>query len=135
MSQLRKKLLNPNLRKRYGFTLIELLVVIAIIGILSVLVLAALGTARKKARASSAKAKVQSIANGLEMYYDDNNSYPGSLNWGGSLVSGGTTYIGNLPQQQEGDIRYEYSGGGTSYSLTVTQSGNTIFTCDPNGCR
>lgn len=61
---------------RKGFTIIELLVVIAIIGLLASIILASLNSARKRARDARRYADLAQIANALEMYYDDHNSYP-----------------------------------------------------------
>lgn len=52
-----------------GFTLIELLVVISIIGILSVFVLASLGTTRDKGRAASVKSNLVTLRTQADLYY------------------------------------------------------------------
>jgi prepilin-type N-terminal cleavage/methylation domain-containing protein len=63
-------------RKRLrGFTLIELLVVIAIIGVLSSVVLAALNTARGKARDATIKSEVLELRTLYTQEYSDNVSY------------------------------------------------------------
>ena len=59
-----------------GFTLIELLVVIAIIGLLSRIVLVSLNSARIKARDARRLSDMRQIQLALELYYDNNGSYP-----------------------------------------------------------
>ena len=63
--------------KQKGFTLIELLVVIAIIGLLASIVMVSLNSARGKARDAKRLADLRQIKNALELYMQDNNSYPG----------------------------------------------------------
>lgn len=63
-------------KEKLGFTLIELLVVIAIIGLLSSMVVAALGPARAKARNAKRKAELRQLELALQLYYDANGRYP-----------------------------------------------------------
>ena len=61
--------------KKQKFSLIELLVVIAIIGILSSLLLPALGKARKKAQSSVCQNKLKQISTASFIYAEDNDNY------------------------------------------------------------
>lgn len=64
--------------KKGGFTLIELLVVIAAISLLSSVVMASLGNARKKARDARRLMDMKQIQTAMELYYNQNNQYPGN---------------------------------------------------------
>ncbi len=88
------------MRNKKGFTLIELLVVIAIIGLLATLAVVALNNARQKSRDAKRVADVKQIQTALELFYNDNNSYPGAS----SSVPGSTfgspafsTYMATYP--------------------------------------
>ncbi len=63
-------------KKGEGFTLIELLVVIAIIGLLSTLAVVALNSARAKARDAKRVADIKQIQTALELFFNDEDSYP-----------------------------------------------------------
>lgn len=65
--------------KNKGFTLVELLVVIAIIGTLATLLLLQLGIARAKARDTKRIADINQLRTAVELYFDDNGSYPTAL--------------------------------------------------------
>ncbi|XKT74850.1 MAG: type II secretion system protein [Patescibacteria group bacterium UBA2103] len=87
-----------------GFTLIELLVVVAIIGMLSSVVLSSLNQARSGARDARRAQDIKQFQAALELYYNDNNSYPvsgwahssGGTNWT-NLQTALSSYITSLP--------------------------------------
>lgn len=86
-----------------GFTLIELLVVIAIIGLLSTIVLVAIGGIREKARDSKRVAALKQIRTALELYYDAHIHYPPQSKDG---QIDGTTVPGDID-----DILKDYMSG------------------------
>jgi prepilin-type N-terminal cleavage/methylation domain-containing protein/prepilin-type processing-associated H-X9-DG protein len=61
---------------RGGFTLIELLVVVGIIGILSALLLSALGRAKGVAYSGKCRSNLHQMGLAFRLYLDDNNVYP-----------------------------------------------------------
>lgn len=61
---------------RDGFTLIELLVVISIIGLLASVVLVSIQSARAKSRDAKRIGDMNQLAKALELYFNENNSYP-----------------------------------------------------------
>ncbi len=145
--------------KLKGFTLIELLVVIAIIGVLSTLAVVSLNSARQKARDAKRVADVKQIQTALELYYNDNNSYPVqtlTLGVDGRILCGttangfiastascgtaATTYMGAVPSNPTPNgSAYIYTGSASSYSLTFnleTSVGNLTAgnkTATPDG--
>ena len=87
-------------KNKQGFTLIELLVVIAIIGLLSTLSIVALNQARARSRDARRLADVKQIQTALEMYYNDNYSYPpeASVAPGAKIATGSTIYMDIVPK-------------------------------------
>jgi prepilin-type N-terminal cleavage/methylation domain-containing protein len=66
-------------KRQSGFTMIELLTVIAIIAILAAILFPIFGTIREQARQSSTMSNMQSIYQGMRLYYEDEQRYPTSL--------------------------------------------------------
>ena len=62
-----------------GFTLIELLVVIGIIGFLASVILASVGTARKRARDARRERDIKTIQTSLANYETNHNKYPNAV--------------------------------------------------------
>jgi type II secretion system protein G len=128
--------MNKTILKNKGFTLIELLVVIAIIGLLSTLSVVALNNAREKARNARRVADVKQIQTALELYYNDNNSYPDSndIYFGtGAIATNSVTYMTIVPAnpqpRQDGSCTnsdYQYTRtAANSYAIYYCLSENT----------
>ena len=73
----RTKILKTNVYR--GFTLIELLVVIAIIGLLATIISGPINNARNKARDVKKIADMKEVQHALDVYADDNGTYPNTL--------------------------------------------------------
>ena len=87
-----------NYKNKKAFTLIELLVVIAIIGILATLAVVSLQNARKNARDAKRMADVKQIQTALELYFNDNSSYPLTSQLSTTIATGGVTYMSSVPK-------------------------------------
>jgi general secretion pathway protein G len=93
-------------KKIRGFTLIELLVVIGIIGILTTIVYASFGDARKIARDEIRQTDIKDLQLAIELYKAQNGVYPdqcpsnngwsGDVNSGSTCTDGTTEYIKGL---------------------------------------
>jgi general secretion pathway protein G len=86
-----------------GFTLIELMIVVAIIAILAGILIPNFINARAQAQTSACESNLRAIATAAELYYADQQQYPG----GGSTINanstsftptGGSTYLNNTPR-------------------------------------
>lgn len=132
-----------------GFTLIELLVVIAIISLLSSVVLASLQGARASARDNRRLQDLRQMERAVQMYHNDNDSYPdtgGSWRGGASGCYGGhgygsngfipgvaPDYINELPADPNPDPSsgncYLYRSNGQEYMILAH---GTVESFDPD---
>jgi len=109
--------------KKLAFTLIELLVVIAIIGILSTLAVVALQSARGSARDAKRVSDVKQMQTALELYFNDNGSYPTSI--ASTIATSGVVYMNTVPTAPtpvdgsctDTNNAYTYSSDGSTYSI------------------
>lgn len=129
------------IKKQYfssGFTLIELLVVLGILGILTTSLLAIINPLAQIQKANDAKRKtdLESLQRALEIYYQDNGSYPPStgnkikgLSWGSSW----TPYINSLPKDPLAAHHYIYysPNNQTYYLYANLERGKN----DPQACN
>ncbi len=65
------------MRRQKGFTLVELMVVITILGILIALAVTNMGPVRERAKEARVMAGMSEIVRALELFYQENNAYPG----------------------------------------------------------
>ena len=112
------------LRRRKGFTLIELLIVVAIIGVLAGIAIPNFLSARTKAKVSRSFADMRNVANGLEMSYLDNSTYPADNTEVINAISG---YVSSIPSDP-------FNTGGdrdaTDYAITTNSYGYVMSTAN-----
>ncbi|MFA5644536.1 MAG: type II secretion system protein [Patescibacteria group bacterium] len=121
-----------------AFTLVELLVVIAIIGILATLAIVAIQNTRKNARDTKRMADIKQIQTALELYFNDNGSYPVSSSVTSTIRYGGKVYMevypqaptppdGNCDEEANQYVYTEVGADNGSYNLSFcigSQTGN-----------
>ncbi len=95
------------INKAKGFTLIELLVVIAIIGILSGLIIVAMGGATNSAKDARIKSGMDQLRTAAAIYYNNHSNSYGSLTTNGSCAGtnfastgDGATLIADMATQE-----------------------------------
>ena len=99
--------------KDSGFTLIELLVVMIIIGILAAIAIPVFLNQRKKAVDTSIKSDLRTVANEMETFYTDGQTYPGA-----QAAATGTVNAGNsVTTSKDNYISITLNSDGTAYCL------------------
>ncbi len=125
-----------------GFTLIELLVVIAIVAVLTSLSVVGLNTIRSKSRDTKRVSDIRQMQTALEIYKNDNGTYPVAITSGNNLVgSDGTVYMEKVPTppgKNDGSCTsdlYTYSATApySAYSISYCL-GSGIQGVGPGGC-
>ncbi|MBI4363242.1 MAG: type II secretion system protein [Candidatus Doudnabacteria bacterium] len=110
---------------KQGFTLIELLVVVTIIGLLSSVIMVALGNARLKARDARRLSDMQQIKSGMDVYFSLGSGYSDAASWNtaqtnGSILACSGTDVLRVPQDPlhigNPGFVYTYTPGGNSSS-------------------
>lgn len=122
--------------RKKGFTLIELLIVIALIGLLSTLIVIAIGDSRIKSFDTRRLTDINGIQKALELYSSDGESYPdgnsialGEINYQCLSVFGFTpvcpvggeriylAFVPGNPEEFEQPYLYTLTDNGASYTL------------------
>lgn len=109
---------SPMIRAQRGFTLIELMIVVAIIAILAGIAYPGYQDVIRKTRRADAKKDLVGLANALERYHTENDTYIGSAD--GSDKPQSTVYPGYSPS--DGDA------AGAVYQLTATDLSASQYT-------
>ncbi len=112
-----------------AFTLIEILVVISIIGIIISISVLSFTSTEEFSRNTARLNDVKQIQLSLEEYYKYENSYPDTLNFGGSLVGSSTDkmFLAMIPKnpspRNDGsclDQEYQYSYNSSTKAYTLS---------------
>lgn len=100
-----------------GFSLIELMIVVAIIGILATIAVPSYKQYVIKAQRKEAMAALQGLAQSMERYYAQGNTYKRSA--AGDANSGAPQYF---------STKSPVDGGSATYNLTIENADDTTYT-------
>ena len=125
--------INSKTKLSKGFTLLELLVVIVIIGLLTIIVIASVNSARAKGRDTKKITEFKSMQNALQIYFSTNGYYPQSC----TTVAGGcTSLVPSLISKVPDGIDYTgldtiSTGKCRAYHMGVTlETNNKVLSTD-----
>lgn len=100
------------MNNKSSFTLLELMIVIVILGVLAAMISGNFITSLKKGRDAQRKSDLEQVQKSVEMYYEDNKSYPASITFGGQLChpNGCDTkiYMEKVPNDPTSNMNYQY---------------------------
>jgi prepilin-type N-terminal cleavage/methylation domain-containing protein len=114
-----------------GFTLIELLVVIIIIGILAAIAIPVFLNQRKKGVEASQKSDLRTVANEMETYFVDHQSYVAPTQ---AAAPSRDVTIDTTTVKVSNNTRISGTVSGGAYCLTATNSGSdTTWYYDSDG--
>ena len=118
------------IKNKKAFTLMELMVVIAILGVLTTMMTGNFLTSIRRSRDAQRKNDLSTIQRALEMYYEDNKTYPivtgtnaGDVNFGASFCHPDEppslgcdikTYMQKMPNDPNPGKTYFYSTTSTN---------------------
>lgn len=117
------------MNKKKGFTLIELLVVVAIIGLLATLSIVALNNARARARDAKRVGDIKQVQTALELYYNDNGTYPDAVSFTAANTGIATNTIVYMNQAPTAPVPFDTPTSGTA--CTLANNLYTYATGDP----
>ena len=110
-----------NNRTRKGFTILEMIVSLAVIAMILAVVLNGLAGTRAKSHDTKRVEDIKQLQNGLQLYYNDNRSYPATLDPDLLVPS----YMKAMPKDPTTNQNYLYAvflinGRCTNYHLGAT---------------
>lgn len=131
------KLINQITKKQNGFSLTELMVTISIIGTVGAIGAPQLNQSIAAARDANRKMNVRQVQTALNLYYDDNLSYPkyqgessgnSYKNLENFLVNSNNQYLSELPVDPLGkdEYVYKYWSDGQKFEITYELEDETI---------
>lgn len=84
-----------------------------------------------KARDGQRQSDLQQIRNALDMYYNDNDSYPSNLTFGSQWNgSGSTVYMKEVPQDPDSSPSYQYHAANSGSQWAVAYVKLAVSTGD-----
>lgn len=107
------------MRSNKGFTLIEMMIVVAVIALLTLVGLPTYRDSVRKANRADAQITLNRLATLQERHFFRTNQYTADF---ADLISGATS--GDPIASDEGHYSIALSGGGTSWSMTATATGD-----------